>query len=33
VGYQDDLAVFNLALSDAEVERVFKLEGGIASLR
>ncbi|MFN0074999.1 MAG: LamG-like jellyroll fold domain-containing protein [Prosthecobacter sp.] len=33
VGHQDDLAVFDRALSDAEVERLFKLEGGVASLR
>jgi hypothetical protein len=33
VGYIDDLAVFNRALSDAEVEQVFKMEGGVGSLR
>lgn len=33
VGYQDDLAVFDRALSDAEVEQLFKLEGGVSSLR
>jgi hypothetical protein len=33
VGHQDDLAVFDRALSDAEVEQVYKLPGGIASLR
>lgn len=33
VGHQDDLAVFDRALSDDEVEQVYKLPGGIASLR
>lgn len=33
VGYQDDLAVFDRALSDAEVECLFKLDGGVSSLR
>jgi hypothetical protein len=33
VGRQDDLAVFDRALSDAEIERLFKLEGGVGSLR
>ena len=33
VGHQDDLAVFGRALTDAEVERLFKLEGGVSSLR
>lgn len=33
VGHQDDLAVFDRALTDMEVERLFKLEGGVASLR
>ena len=32
VGYQDDLAVFNRALSDEEVAELFKLKGGVASL-
>lgn len=32
VGHQDDLAVFDRALSDAEVEQLFKLEGGVQSL-
>jgi hypothetical protein len=33
VGHIDDLAVFDRSLSDAEVEKVFKLEGGVSSLR
>lgn len=33
VGHQDDLAVFDRALTDAEVERLFELEGGVTSLR
>jgi hypothetical protein len=33
VGHMDDLAVFNRALSDAEVEQLFDLKGGIADLR
>jgi hypothetical protein len=33
VGHQDDLAVFDRALTDAEVEQVYKLPGGISSLR
>jgi hypothetical protein len=32
VGYQDDLAVFNKALSDEQVTELFKLEGGVTSL-
>jgi hypothetical protein len=32
VGYQDDLAVFNRALSDEDVVELFKLNGGVASL-
>lgn len=33
VGHQDDLAVFDRALTDAEVEQLFLLPGGVASLR
>ena len=33
VGHQDDLAVFDRALTDAEVERLFKLDGGVGELR
>jgi len=33
VGHQDDLAVFDRALTDAEVARLFKLDGGVAALR
>ena len=33
VGHQDDLAVFDRALTDAEVERLCELEGGVTSLR
>jgi hypothetical protein len=33
VGHFDDLAVFDRSLSDAEVDKVFKLEGGVGSLR
>jgi hypothetical protein len=33
VGHQDDLAVFNRALTDAEVGQLYKLEGGISSLK
>ena len=33
VGYQDDLAVFDRVLTDAEVERLYKLEGGVGSLK
>lgn len=33
VGHLDDLAVFNRALSDAEVMQLYKLEGGVGSLR
>jgi hypothetical protein len=33
VGYQDDLAVFDRALTDAEVARVYGLKNGIKDLR
>jgi hypothetical protein len=33
VGHQDDLAVFDRALSDAEVTQLFELKDGIGSLR
>ncbi len=33
VGWQDDLAVFDRALSDAEVQQLFELKDGIASLK
>ena len=33
VGYMDDLTVFDRALSDAEIQQLFKLDGGIGSLR
>jgi hypothetical protein len=33
VGHQDDLAVFDRALTDFEVVQLFKLEGGVASLK
>lgn len=33
VGHMDDLAVFNRALSDAEVKQVFELRNGIKDLR
>ncbi len=33
VGYQDDLAVFDRALTDAEVEQVYQLKGGVGSLQ
>jgi hypothetical protein len=33
VGRIDDLAVFNRALSDAEVGELFKLDGGVKALR
>lgn len=33
VGYMDDLAVFNRALSEAEVAQVFALQNGIKDLR
>lgn len=33
VGRLDDLAVFDRALSDAEAEQLFKLDGGVKSLR
>lgn len=33
VGHLDDLAVFDRALSDAEVGQLYQLEGGVASLR
>ena len=33
VGHQDDLAVFDRALTDAEVEQLFKLDGGVGSLK
>lgn len=33
IGHLDDLAVFDRALTDTEVEQLFKLEGGIGSLR
>lgn len=33
VGHLDDLAVFDRALSDAEVESLFKLPGGASDLR
>ncbi len=32
VGHQDDLAVFDRALTDAEMAQLFKLEGGVGSL-
>lgn len=32
VGYQDDLAVFDRALTDPEVEQLFRLKGGVSSL-
>jgi hypothetical protein len=33
VGYFDDLAVFNRALTDTEVAQVFALKNGIKDLR
>ena len=33
VGHQDDLAVFDRALSDAEIGQLFQLKDGVASLR
>jgi hypothetical protein len=33
VGHLDDLAVFDRTLSDAEVEQLYKLDGGVGSLR
>lgn len=33
VGRQDDLAVFDRALTDTEVQQLFKLEGGVNGLR
>ncbi len=33
VGHQDDLAVFDRALTDAEVTQLFHLAGGVSSLR
>ena len=33
VGHQDDLAVFKRALTDAEVDQLYKLEGGVSSLK
>jgi hypothetical protein len=33
VGHQDDLAVFDRALSDAEIKQVFQLPGGVGGLR
>ena len=33
VGYLDDLAVFDRAITDAEVEFLYQLEGGVGSLR
>lgn len=33
VGHLDDLAVFNRALSDAEVKHLFELKNGVADLR
>ncbi len=33
VGHQDDLAVFDRALTDAEVEQLYALPGGVAGLR
>lgn len=33
VGHLDDLAVFDRALSDAEVEQLFQMPGGVKSLR
>lgn len=33
VGHQDDLAVFERALTDSEVAELFALPGGVASLR
>lgn len=33
VGYMDDLAVFNRALTDAEVRQVFELKQGVKELR
>jgi hypothetical protein len=33
VGHMDDLAVFNRALTDAEVKQVFELKNGIKDLR
>jgi hypothetical protein len=33
VGHQDDLAVFDRALSDSEVLQLFQLKDGVGSLR
>ena len=33
VGYQDDLAVFDRALTDAEVVAIYGLKNGIRDLR
>lgn len=33
VGYQDDLAIFDRALTDVEVEKLYQLDGGVGSLR
>ena len=33
VGHLDDLAVFDRALTDTEIGRLFNLPGGIASLK
>ncbi len=33
VGHQDDLAVFDRALSDAEIMQLFELKGGVSDLR
>jgi len=33
VGHQDDLAVFNRALSDPEITQLFELKDGVSSLR
>jgi hypothetical protein len=33
VGHMDDLAVFDRALTDSEVEQVYGLKGGVADLR
>jgi len=32
VGYMDDLAVFNRALTDAEVKQIFELKGGVRAM-
>jgi hypothetical protein len=33
VGHMDDLAVFDRALTDAEIAALFSLEGGVKALR